>query len=250
LAAAEVIGRARLSDSQLQTLLQTARHDALVSPAVLLPALRRSVRPETSSLVFNYLEDALRRGWRPAPSQLDEVVPFSSQRDLPNSNRLRMLLQHQVDQQAAGMDNFSPLLEGGNSERGKAVFFDKKFACAGCHRIGSEGGSVGPDLTKIGVVRSARELLESIVMPSASLAQGYDSYIITTADGHSITGVISERTPEVVVLREPSGAPRRIPMDDIEAVDRLTTSIMPEGLPSAMTPEEFRNLLAFLQSLR
>jgi putative heme-binding domain-containing protein len=123
-------------------------------------------------------------------------------------------------------------------------------ACATCHRVGSEGGQIGPDLTRIGAVRAGRDILESIVFPSASVAQGYESYVVALTDGRAVTGVITRRTGDTLVLRDSSGAELRLRKDQVEAMNRSATSLMPEGLDRAMTRDEFRDLLAFLQSLK
>ena len=60
-----------------------------------------------------------------------------------------------------------PLLRGGDVEPGRIVF-ERKAGCANCHQIGEQGGVLGPDLTKVGAIRAGRDLIESIVMPSAT----------------------------------------------------------------------------------
>jgi putative heme-binding domain-containing protein len=130
------------------------------------------------------------------------------------------------------------------------VFFGSKVACGSCHSIGNDGGRVGPDLTKIGAVRSGRDILESILLPSASFAQGYDNYRITTKDAEEISGIIAQQSPDAVVLRAASGAEVQVPRSGIQEIRRSTISVMPEGLEQGMTQDEFRNLLAFLQSLK
>jgi len=47
----------------------------------------------------------------------------------------------------------------GDVARGRKLFFSKKAACYGCHQMGSEGGRVGPDLTRIGRVRRTIDLV-------------------------------------------------------------------------------------------
>src|SRR5581483_852134 len=39
----------------------------------------------------------------------------------------------------------------GDPRKGAAVFGSPQFACLSCHKIGSQGGSVGPDLSKVGL---------------------------------------------------------------------------------------------------
>ena len=159
-------------------------------------------------------------------------------------------LRHQLAGQRSRLRELEVLLDHGDPERGKAVFFDQKTACAACHRIGSEGGDVGPDLTKIGSVRAGQDILESIVFPSASIAQGYQSYLVTTTDGRSITGIVMDKSRRMLLLREPSGARHRLKLDDVETMDRARTSLMPEALSKVMSRDQLRDLLAFLQSLR
>jgi putative heme-binding domain-containing protein len=142
------------------------------------------------------------------------------------------------------------LLAGGNVAGGRAVFFGNKVACSTCHSIGAVGGKVGPDLTKVGAIRSGHDLLESVLLPSASLAQGYESYRATIADGEEFCGIMVRQTADTVVLRSASGSEVQLWRNQIQEIRGAATSVMPEGLEQGMTPEEFRDLLAFLQSLR
>jgi hypothetical protein len=51
-------------------------------------------------------------------------------------------------------------------------------------------------------------------------------------------------------VRDSSGAELRLRRDQVQEMNRSPTSLMPEGLDKQMTKEEFRDLLAFLQSLK
>lgn len=48
--------------------------------------------------------------------------------------------------------------------------------CLGCHKMGSEGAAVGPDLTRIGARQSAAQIRESILDPDAKIARGYQPF--------------------------------------------------------------------------
>ncbi len=154
-----------------------------------------------------------------------------------------------TEQQRAQLAKYEPLLTGGDPARGRDVFAGR-VGCIVCHRAGQEGGQIGPDLTKIGAVRSRRDLIESIVLPSATFAQGYEPYLVTTNDGLEIGGIVSRQSAEAVFLRAPSGAEQRLPRKQIAKIERSTVSVMPPGLDLALSAEEFRNLLAYLESLR
>ncbi|MFK7777927.1 MAG: HEAT repeat domain-containing protein, partial [Gimesia sp.] len=93
-------------------------------------------------------------------------------------------------QQKAHLESLKPLLTEGRLEEGRKVFFGKKAACSGCHAVEDLGGKVGPDLTRIGAIRTGTDLLEAIALPSASFARGYRSYLVVTDAGRIYTGVI------------------------------------------------------------
>jgi len=143
-----------------------------------------------------------------------------------------------------------PLLAGGDAARGREVFLGSRAACSTCHRVGSEGDSVGPDLTKVGAIRAGRDLLESIVAPSSTFAQGYEPWAAVTSDGRTILGVIARQTDAVVTFRIASGAEAPVPRASIQAIERSETSIMPEGLDKLLSGRELQDLLAYLSSLR
>jgi putative heme-binding domain-containing protein len=247
LAAAEVLGRSRLTDSQLLRLLKVVRGDALISPTMLLPVLERSVGADTAPKLLEFLAASLRNGWRPGEKELERILKALPAGARTKAGPVRDLWRKNLEGQEARLKEFEPLLKGGQAERGRKVFFGKKAACATCHHIGKEGGHIGPDLTKVGAIRSGRDILESILFPSSTIAQGYESYYVATRNGRVTQGVIARQSPEVVVLRDASGAELRLRKDQIQEMQRLTTSLMPEGLERALTREELRDLLAFLQ---
>ncbi|MEK7685038.1 MAG: c-type cytochrome [Verrucomicrobiota bacterium] len=63
-----------------------------------------------------------------------------------------------------------PILPG-DAGRGAEIF--QRLGCAGCHRVGAEGGQLGPDLTAIGASQSAEYILESCLDPNAVLVRGF-----------------------------------------------------------------------------
>jgi putative heme-binding domain-containing protein len=215
-----------------------------------LPALRRALNAATAAAVLDYLADSLRHSWRPASDELNPLLDALPAAAKFQGMKVRKLWRQGAEGQAARLTAFAPLLQGGDPGRGRPIFFGKKVACATCHRIGAEGGRIGPDLTKVGAIRAGRDILESVLFPSSTIAQGYESYYVSTSKGRVATGVLARQTPDVIVLRNSSGAEEQFHRGEIEEMRRLGKSLMPEGLERAMTRQEFRDLLAFLQSLK
>ena len=85
--------------------------------------------------------------------------------------------------QKAQLEQLLPTMSAGDIRRGQLVFHSEKAACYSCHAIGYRGGNVGPDLTKIGSIRSERDLLEAIVFPSASLVRSFEPIAVAMSDG-------------------------------------------------------------------
>lgn len=71
----------------------------------------------------------------------------------------------------------------GPVERGQEVFKSAKTGCSNCHKINGQGGTVGPDLSKIGTVAAQRKpgmpaagyIQESIQNPGAFVVDGYQN---------------------------------------------------------------------------
>jgi putative heme-binding domain-containing protein len=155
-----------------------------------------------------------------------------------------------LEQQRARLDALSPLLSGGDVGRGRQIFTGAKAACAACHRVSGQGGLIGPNLSTIAEVRSGRDLLESVVYPSASIVQSYHPFVVMTKDGQSLFGILIRETPEAVWLRGADLSEVKIETSRIASMIESPVSLMPQGLDVALSADELRDLMAFLQSLK
>jgi putative membrane-bound dehydrogenase-like protein len=248
LAAGELAGQARLDDSQRLRLLHAVSGQNLITPAMLRRAFAPPIGAEAATAWLAYLEASLRAGWRPSEATLKALLDAVAA--LPAARRIDLLRDNEegIRDRQARMADYEPLLKGGDAGRGRAVFFGKTVACATCHRVGADGGRVGPDLTRIGAIRSGHDLLESILWPSSTFAQGYEPYTVATSDARVLDGVIARQDADVLILRNSTGAETRLRRDEIEVLRRSETSLMPDGLARSLTRDELQDLLAFLRS--
>jgi putative heme-binding domain-containing protein len=163
---------------------------------------------------------------------------------------LAALLNVDAAKQKAHLDELFTTLKSGDVRRGQAVFNSQKAACSTCHAMGYLGGNVGPDLTRIGQIRTERDLLESIVYPSASFVRSYEPVVVTTKSGDDFSGVIRKDSPDQLVLATGPGAEARIVRSDIVDMRPGTVSVMPAGLDELLTHQELADLVAFLKSTK
>jgi putative heme-binding domain-containing protein len=152
--------------------------------------------------------------------------------------------------QKAHLAELAPVLSGGNATRGRELFHGLKASCATCHAVAGRGGQVGPDLSKIGSIRTGADLLESIIYPSASFARGYEPYLVRTTDGQVQSGIISRETADSIYLTTGPRDLKRIPRKSIDALRPSSVSLMPQGIGEQLTHEELADLIAFLNSLK
>jgi quinoprotein glucose dehydrogenase len=195
--------------------------------------------------------DRLVKGDVPPEMQLD-VIEAASKRD---SAEMKAKLQA-FEAKFGKEDELAPYrvaLSGGNSEDGKKIFFERaEAACARCHKVvgqGSEGGEVGPDLTKIGAAKDRTYLLESLIYPNKHIAEGFQSVLVTTKDGTSFAGVVKSETDEELVLNSPEDGIVKVKKSDITGRERGISS-MPEGLAALLSRRDLRDLVEYLSSLK
>ena len=114
--------------------------------------------------------------------------------------------------------------------------------------MGYLGGRVGPDLTRIGKIRSDRDLLASILFPSASFVRSYEPTTIVTVDGLVLNGVLKDESDDHVVLALDAQKVVRLSHDQIDERQPGKVSIMPEGLEKHFTPQQLADLVVFLKA--
>ncbi len=137
--------------------------------------------------------------------------------------------------------------EQGNASRGRVLFHSNRSTCSLCHRIGNQGGTLGPNLSGIGAIRSAKDLFEAIVFPSATVVNGFESYLLTDTGGGAHTGLIHRETTDAIYLRQVNQQIIRIPRDEVKSTLRSPVSLMPAGLDGILSDQELADLVAYLQ---
>jgi putative membrane-bound dehydrogenase-like protein len=134
-------------------------------------------------------------------------------------------------------------LSAADTSRGRLTF---EQTCAQCHKIYGEGGDVGPELTGSDRANLAY-VLENVLDPSASVGRDFKVVVVATADGRLLSGIVREQDEQAVVLQT---ANERIvlPRADIDEMRPSEESMMPEGLFEKLSPDEVRDLVAYLAS--
>jgi putative membrane-bound dehydrogenase-like protein len=144
------------------------------------------------------------------------------------------------------------LAEAGDASRGRALFADRQgVACVKCHAVGGDGGGqVGPDLAGIGAKYPREELIRSVLEPSNRILSGYQLSVVVTSAGEILQGIIKSDAADAIDLLDAEGRVRRVAAADVDERETQNISMMPTGLKDGLTPAEFTDIIAYLESLR
>lgn len=245
--AAEVLGRAKLDSEQLTELAGELKLTGPLEIDKLLEAFAQSKDAKVGEALLASLKDSKARTSLRVDQLKPRLAPFGPAL-AAKAEELYVLLNADGEKQKAKLDSLLPRLKEGDIRRGQAVFKDPKLACATCHAMGYLGGTIGPDLTHIGKIRTERDLLESILFPSASLVRSYEPLQVTLKSGKQLNGVPRGETATELVLQIDATRQERIPRSDIEEILPGKVSIMPAGLDQQLSEKELLDLVAFLKS--
>ena len=247
--ASQLMGGLSLTDQQAETVLPLLADCGPVALRNLIRIYGRGRSETIRKLFLKSIGNA--RSFDSLPvHEFSDIIKRYPVEELDDANMLLSRLEHLNDSRAARLEELTSSANEGNVNRGRELFASEKAKCGTCHQVGGKGGKVGPDLTRIGRIRSKRDLMEAIVFPSASFVRDYEAYSIVLKDGRVVSGLILRETEDAVVVQQQLGEPLTIRRSDIEQQVVSPVSIMPKGLEKALSEEELADVIAYLQSLK
>lgn len=141
------------------------------------------------------------------------------------------------------VDTFLPAMRlTGKAASGKALY---QQLCVSCHKLGSEGHALGPDLVTMKSM-GREKILVNILDPNREVAPQYYGYSIDTRDGENYSGLIANEDGANVTLKAAFGATTAVARSDIAAMKSTGMSIMPEGLEAGLNHQKMADLIEFI----
>jgi cytochrome c oxidase cbb3-type subunit 3 len=134
----------------------------------------------------------------------------------------------------------------GDPAAGRAVY--QRSGCISCHRIGNDGGNLGPELTDIGRRRGLKFLTESLVTPEADVPIAYRGIQVVLKSGQTVTGTRLNRDDLSIQLRDSRDNLRSFLMENVQEVRFDKPSLMPSY--ASMNQKDLGDLVAYLNSLK
>jgi putative heme-binding domain-containing protein len=241
--AAAVRGLGRVKGAAVGTYL-IARWKSM-TPAVRMEAADDMfLDPERPKLLLEAIKTGTVQPWTLAFRHKRQLLmsPDASLREAARS-----LLEEKAGDREEVLKRYQAALEKkGDPQMGRLVF---ERVCAKCHKLNGLGHEVGPDLATIRN-RPPQLILPDIIMPSRSIAQNYESYVVETKSGGIIEGVLGPQTPTTMTIRHEEGVEEVIRREDIREMRITNLSAMPADLDKQVTVDQMADLLTFLKTVQ
>jgi putative heme-binding domain-containing protein len=183
---------------------------------------------------------------RRASRLADETLLHSIKNGLPGTSMPNFPMADDMILQVAAFVRSltAPAIEtqvAGDAERGRQLFFGAG-RCSNCHMILGRGGYPGPDLSNIGAERTVPQITESVMKPSARIAEGYRSVTAVLKSGRTVQGVAKNYNNYSVQILDNGGKMYLLNRDELMKLDVKDASMM----PPVTDANDARDLIAFL----
>lgn len=140
-------------------------------------------------------------------------------------------------------------LAGRSFSNGQKMF--SAGLCVACHRFGSEGGGIGPDLTNLSKRSDFKSILESTIEPNLVISEQFQQYELKMKDGSMVMGRIVYSDKGEYALVQSGFEPlklKKVKQDDVVSKTPSKLSMMPPSLINSMNAEELKDLFAYFVS--
>ncbi|MEW4488024.1 PVC-type heme-binding CxxCH protein [Thalassoglobus sp. JC818] len=255
LVAATASGHAQRASSALAAIFDRPSEQLVPTLSTLLPQRRGRIRREIlqqmarSTSLAALLLDELESG-AVHRTEIDDSLERSLLRigDADQKDRAKKLLQRDppADRVSVLAEYQHCLQLESNPSRGMKVFEQQ---CATCHKVGSIGVNVAPDISD-SRTKTPDFFLMNILDPNRAIDANYFSYTVVDTSGRIHTGVLASETSAAMTLKQPEGKTVSIPRDEIEQVKNNGVSLMPVGLERTINPQQMADLISFLKNWR
>ena len=134
-------------------------------------------------------------------------------------------------------------------EQGKIIY--SAALCNACHRMESDGGIIGPDLTAIATRFSRNEIVSAIDSPSDEISDQYEATVLTLDDGRKVIGrILGQENGQILINQNPYDPSQETKIDTsrVQYQEASPISTMPARLLDRLNEQEVADLMAYLLS--
>ena len=135
----------------------------------------------------------------------------------------------------------------GDAARGKALL--ESSGCFDCHRIDDRGSRLGPNLTRIGTLRTPVRLRQALVAPDEEVIADNRFVRVVTKDGTTVTGKLLNQDAISVQLMNPKEELKTYLRTNIREYTIIDKGLMP-SVQGKMNDQQVADIVSYLSSLK
>lgn len=146
----------------------------------------------------------------------------------------------------------------GDPQEGAGLY--KSSGCSACHMIDGQGGSIGPDLSRIGAMRGAPNLKARLQNPGANLPElgegfgakrtQYLMYRAVEKGGRVVEGMRIDEDSFTIELRDASGKIHGLWKPDLRSLEKEPGKSFMPSFRDTLSAVQLDDLVAYLTSLK
>jgi cytochrome c oxidase cbb3-type subunit 3 len=195
----------------------------------------------------------------------DQAVENIIKRGIPGTGMPAIYAM--TDDEAAAIAKYLGTLGGagsdapvtGDPQKGSALFAAK--GCSACHIVNGQGGTIGPELSRIGAMRAPRGLRQAILSPGTDLpTEGnildrgrFTQYLMFQAvpkNGQPVDGMRVTEDTFSITLKDSAGEFHSFKKSDLKSLEKEPGKSFMPSFKGAVSDTELDDLVAYLASLK
>jgi putative heme-binding domain-containing protein len=117
--------------------------------------------------------------------------------------------------------------------------------CSPCHKIGTEGGNIGPNLD--GVSKwGPNALATKIIDPNRNISEAFRNYTIKLKDGKVVAGLYRRDEGAIMIFADASGQEFSVAKSDVAERTASKFTLMPDNFRNKLSQTEFNAVINYL----
>ena len=142
----------------------------------------------------------------------------------------------------------TPEILPGDATNGKIIYAAQD--CAACHIVNGEGSSLGPDLSDVGLRRSASYLRKELVQPGAAKPEGFMMIYAVPENGTPVEGMRENEDSFSVQIRDADNRFHSFRKAELKTFRKQRGKSLMPSYAQKLDAAELDDLVAYLASLQ
>src|SRR6202789_3005250 len=176
--------------------------------------------------------------------EIAAVITTGIAPDMPASPFLSEAELADVAAYVYSLGRLPPVAVPGDAAKGRLVF--ERSGCLSCHILRGEGRGYGPELTNVGVARSADRLRQTLLDPKSTLPENFLLVEVVTRTGQTLRGARRNEDTLTLQLQDAAGVFYSVEKSQLRSLSRLKGETPMPSFSKTLSKRQLDDLVAYL----